>query len=321
MTAATITLNPGTGGAQVLSDTLTTVNGAAAPSSAQAQVAKVGFGSADALQMVDASNGLPIDPRDRTTTGTLAALNATVELEVRGMGACAVDLRGTFTGTVTFAGTIDGTNWFNVNVVSGAAGANWTAAVTATAPGNWIMPCAGFIRVRASMTAYTSGTATVVLRATPAPSFVFAVPISSTVTANIGTGSLAAGTNAIGDVGVQYRANATGAASMANVNCPATPAAQAVKASAGRLLGLVVTNTAASARWIKLWNTATGGITMGTTAALVEIGIPPGQTINWSSDGGIGFSTAISMAVTGGQGLSNNTAVTLGDVTGIAVFA
>ena len=37
--------------------------------------------------------------------------------------------------------------------------------------------------------------------------------------------------------------------------------------------------------------------------------------------GGIGFATAITVAVTGGQGLTNNTAVTLGDVTGIIAFA
>ncbi|MGK3947030.1 hypothetical protein ABK046_52760, partial [Streptomyces caeruleatus] len=65
-------------------------------------------------------------------------------------------------------------------------------------------------------------------------------PVSGTITANIGTGSIAAGTNAIGDVGVQYRANATGAASVANVLSPATPAVQTIKASAGRLLSITL---------------------------------------------------------------------------------
>jgi hypothetical protein len=145
--------------------------------------------------------------------------------------------------------------------------------------------------------------------------------VSGTVTANIGTGSLAAGTNAIGDVGMQYRASATGAASVANLLSPATPAVQAVKASAGRLLSITATNTNAAARFIKIWNTASGGITLGTTAALLEIGIPPNQTIQFVMEGGIGFATAISMAVTGGQGLTNNAAITLGDVTGIVAFA
>jgi hypothetical protein len=38
-------------------------------------------------------------------------------------------------------------------------------------------------------------------------------------------------------------------------------------------------------------------------------------------EGGIGFGTAITCAITGGAGLTNNTAVTAGDVTGFAVFA
>lgn len=147
------------------------------------------------------------------------------------------------------------------------------------------------------------------------------VPVSGTVTANIGTGALAAGANAIGDVGVQYRANATGAGTPTNVNCPATPAVQAIKASAGRLVGFCLTNSAASTRWLKVWNTASGGITLGTTAALFEFALPPGQPVTVSFTGGVGFATAISIAVTGGQGLTNNSAVTLGDVTGFTLHA
>lgn len=181
---------------------------------------------------------------------------------------------------------------------------------------------ARYCRLRLT-TATTAGTTTINVWGSQDPyiPIISTQPVSGTVTANIGTGSLAAGTNAIGDLGVQYRANATGAASVANLLCPATPAVQAVKASAGRLLSITATNTNAAFRSIKIWNTASGGITLGTTAALLEIGIPPNQTIQFSLDGGIGFATAISMAVTGGQGLTNNTAVTVGDVTGIVAFA
>jgi hypothetical protein len=38
-------------------------------------------------------------------------------------------------------------------------------------------------------------------------------------------------------------------------------------------------------------------------------------------EGGAAFSTGITIMVTGGQGLTNNTAVTAGDVTGMAFFA
>lgn len=147
-------------------------------------------------------------------------------------------------------------------------------------------------------------------------------PVSGTLTVNQGTMvALPAGTNAIGDVGVQYRANATGAGSIINILCPATPAAQSIKGTAGRLVGFVLTNTAASARWLKIWNTASAGVTLGTTAALTELGLPPGQPQFFSLEGGAGFGTAITIAITGGQGLTNNAAVTAGDVTGFAVFA
>ena len=181
---------------------------------------------------------------------------------------------------------------------------------------------ARYCRLRLT-TATTAGTTTINVWGSQQPyvPMVTTQPVSGTVTANIGTGSVAAGVNAIGDVGIQYRANATGAASVANLACPATPAAQAVKAGAGRLLSICITNTAASTRWLKVWNTAAGSVTLGTTSALFEVGIPAGQNVTLDLGGGIGFATAITMAVTGGQGLTNNAAVTLGDVTGAIAFA
>lgn len=141
--------------------------------------------------------------------------------------------------------------------------------------------------------------------------------VSGTVTVN----TLPAGTNAIGDVGIQYRATATGAATLANVLCPATPAAQQLKSGAGRLTSLVITNNNAAARWIKIFNLAGASVTPGTTSATAELGIAPNSTVTWTLEGGGAFSTGITIMVTGAQGLTNNTAVTAGDVTGMAFFA
>jgi hypothetical protein len=135
------------------------------------------------------------------------------------------------------------------------------------------------------------------------------------------TPTLAAGTNLAADFGVQYRASATGAGTLTNVNCPATPAAQQLKGTAGRLIGIVLTNTSASDRWLKLFNATSASVTPGTTSALSEVGIKAGQAIRFTFEGGAAFSTAITIMITGGQGLTNNTAVTLGDVTGFAIFA
>lgn len=60
MAAATITLNPGTGGDKPLVDTLTTVDGAAAPAGASAQMVKVGHGAASDFKTASAANPLPV---------------------------------------------------------------------------------------------------------------------------------------------------------------------------------------------------------------------------------------------------------------------
>lgn len=132
---------------------------------------------------------------------------------------------------------------------------------------------------------------------------------------------LGAGTNAVGDVGVQYRANATGAATPARVNCPATPAPQAIKGAAGRLLGVCLTNLGAATRYLKVWNTASGSVTIGTTAALFEIALPPNVPVIFGFEGGVALGTAITMAITGGKGLTDNTVVLLDDVVGTAFYA
>lgn len=128
--------------------------------------------------------------------------------------------------------------------------------------------------------------------------------------------TLNASTNIIGDAGLQVRANATGAGTPANVNSPATPAAQSLKASAGRICSYDFTNINTTLfRYVKFFNTA-GAVTMGTTAAAFEIAIPPSQGRTLALPFAIAMSAGIQIAVTGGRGLTDNTAVTLGDVVG-----
>ena len=139
------------------------------------------------------------------------------------------------------------------------------------------------------------------------------------VTSNVA--AIVAGTNAIGDVGVQYRTTATGAATLTNALCPATPAAQQIKGAAGRLIGITLANNSATTKWVKIFNSLSASVVPGTTAALAEIGIPPNQVLECHWEGGIAFSTGITIMITGGLGLTNNTAVTLGDVTGFTTHA
>ena len=135
--------------------------------------------------------------------------------------------------------------------------------------------------------------------------------------------TVGAGANAIGDVGVQYRPSAAGAASVIAVMSPATPVVTAAKASAGRLLGVMLQNSATSLRSVKFWNALTTGVTLSTTAALFEIDIPAGGSVFMGFEGGIGFSNALAYAVTGAKGLSDATATGLvaNDVSGSLIYA
>ena len=81
-----------------------------------------------------------------------------------GASAIALDLRGTFNLTVEVAGSVDGTNWVLLPVRS-MAGGSYLSAVAGTAAGKWVAACAGFTKIRARVTAYTSGAATATLLA------------------------------------------------------------------------------------------------------------------------------------------------------------
>jgi hypothetical protein len=152
-----------------------------------------------------------------------------------------------------------------------------------------------------------------------------ALPVSGqgTFTVSFTQPALVAGSAAIGDVGVQYRGSATGAGTAVNLNCPATPAAQAVKASAGRFLKGVVINTATSLRYLKVYNTAAGSVVLGTTAAVLDIPLAANgaPTPIDFGEAGVGFSAAMSVAITGGRGTTDNTAVTLNDAAGVITYA
>ena len=113
-------------------------------------------------------------------TGSLGALNAAVELVLGGATGFVVDLRGTFTATVTFQGTINGTDWFTVAAVPAGGSVNVASVTTATAAGAWEGSASGYLRVRAIATAYASGPVTVVLRAVQSPTIQRNIPTGAT---------------------------------------------------------------------------------------------------------------------------------------------
>ena len=150
--------------------------------------------------------------------------------------------------------------------------------------------------------------------ANPIPvAFPAAQAVSQSGTWNVTVNAaVAAGANAIGDVGIQYRANATGAASTSHVISAATTNPTIVKASAGRLLGWNISNTNAAFRYVKFHNQATSP-TAG-TGVVRTVAVPPNSNVNFSMEGGIAFATGIAMTTVTGAADNDSAAVGLNDL-------
>ena len=97
------------------------------------------------------------------TSESLGALNAattTTHASSSGFGGLpgvAIQVTGTFTGTLTFQGSVDGATWVAIGAVPAAGGAEVS---TTAATGLWMITrVPPFVRVQ--MTAFTSGSAVV----------------------------------------------------------------------------------------------------------------------------------------------------------------
>jgi hypothetical protein len=134
----------------------------------------------------DASGELQVDvlamPANSSQPGTVTANGGTVTLTLpSGCGTVALQITGTWTGQLEFEGTVDGTNYQSVEASNG------TTTVNATATNDiFILPGAGYVKIRVRASSWSSGTATI--------TFIGSVG----TTASILTGALPAGSNAIG---------------------------------------------------------------------------------------------------------------------------
>jgi hypothetical protein len=252
-------------------------------------------------------------------SGVIAINTDLLVLDCRQIRALMIGCRAMGTSgvvTVQWAHEPTFANPFTVTLLSeaGAVGTTFNAAGLRYA--NVLAP---YCRLRLT-TATTAGTTTLDVwgSESPIPYFVGTQPVSGTLTANIGTGSIAAGTNLIGDFGMQVRANATGAMSGHHIVSAATTNVAQIKATAGRVFGWSLSNTTASWRYVKLHNVASATAGSGVTQT---IGIPPNATVEATFPFGIAFATAISRSVVTGAADADATATGVADVVGDIFFA
>lgn len=100
------------------------------------------------------------------TSATCASSSSTgcVYIGAIGRGGVGVQVTGTFSGTLQFEGSVNGTNFSAIN----ATPPNSTTAVTSTtATGQWQIAAGGMSYIRVRFSSYSSGTAVVTLRAAP----------------------------------------------------------------------------------------------------------------------------------------------------------
>jgi hypothetical protein len=147
------------------------------------------------------------------------------------------------------------------------------------------------------------------------------LPVSGqgTFTVTFTQPALVAGTAAIGDVGIQYRANATGAASGTHLVSAATTNATIVKGSPGRVVGWSFGNTNAAWRYVKLHNQTT--TPAAGTGVVRTIAIPPNGVNTFKIEGGIAFATGIGLTTVTGAADADTAAVGLNDIVGDLFFS
>ena len=299
------------------------------------QIVKVSFGALDTATAVSGANPLPVVQTGTHTVtgagGTFPVTDSGGSLTVDNGGTFAVQAAQSGTWTVQPGNTANTTAW----LVTGTGG---TFPVTDSGGTLSIDDGAGSITVDGTVTANlaagTNNIGDVDVLTVPTDPFganadaasatgsisaklrfiaSTGIPITGTVTVgahnvtNAGTFAVQAAQSGTWTVQPGNTANTTpwltasspttsGGLSVATGSITAT--ATSVKGSAGQVYGWYFYNPNASVAYVQFFNTASGSVTLGTTAPVYSLGIPATSGANVELSNGIAHSTAITIAVT-----------------------
>ncbi len=268
-------------------------------------------------------------------TGSAGSLNADAiaSTDVSAYRWLSVQILGTWSGTITFQASNDNTNWVSTSL-AGSASAGSGPVTSTTANGLFHGPVIGkYFRVRA--TSYSSGTATGTLEASVVPGALQS--IGAIVAANGATAAGAADAGSPVKTGGKYNATpptltdgwrgdtqldvsgSTRVAAQAAISGGATPytnldlgvTGQVVKASPGQLYAWYISNNAAAARFIKIYDKATAPTQADTPVMTLQL--PAGAAANVALPTGLLFAAGISVRATTGVAVSDTGAPTTND--------
>ena len=97
----------------------------------------------------------------KSTTTVTAAQDAATISGLPSVGSVGIQVTGTFSATITFEATVDGTNYVALNCLPSNSA---TTASTATTTGAFTVSSGGYAAVRARCSAYTSGSPVLTVR-------------------------------------------------------------------------------------------------------------------------------------------------------------
>lgn len=238
-----------------------------------------------------------------TANGALGALNANLAISVGRRATLTLHVTGTWVGTISLQGSLDGgTTWVTIN-----AAATWIRQDNGTYSGTigtnaiYQTGCTGLTSVRVAMTSYTSGSANVYLVASDEPA---AVALDA---------PLPTGSNTVGAVTISGTPTiATVSGSAYNATTAAAVFSALMKATAGNLFELDISNTTGSPVVVKLYDKTTAPA-VGTDIPVLSVPVAAGvqQSITYGQVGKR-FASGISIGASGLIADSDTTAPAAG---------
>ena len=147
------------------------------------------------------SGSVPTTTSDLTTTGVITAINQTVALILNNMSAGTIQITGTWVATLSFEGTLDGTNWFPINAVASSTS---FPQPTTTVNGLYRLTPGGLLQFRVNTVAFTSGSISILIRASNGTGGIFANQILPTriTSGNLNLSLSTAGDTTSGIIGI-----------------------------------------------------------------------------------------------------------------------
>lgn len=253
------------------------------------------------------------------TTGTITTATSTVTAtNMVGVGSVTVTMAGTYAGVNISFEIFDGTNWIGVTAIqtnsATAAPVVSSGALTNNTVAWNVSPLLGVSQFRVRATAWTSGTANIIIM----PSAQFVPMNLGAAATQVGTWTMQPG-NTANTTPWLVRTPATTTSSGLLINKVLTAAATTpvlIKASAAQIYGWHFANNATSARYVRFFNVATSP-TMGTTSPTFVIPLPAGGGAVLDPNAlGIPMATGIYYSITAGAADLDNTAPAANDVVG-----